>query len=295
MGMRREMWKRSVSAVSCAVLVSLLCASVMSASPVYSDKTEKASIEDQADLLDEWEEENLLEMAAELSEETGFEIRLVTTDLAGGMSTQEYAENYFESLTSDGPDEASGGSYVIDMDNREFYVATYGKLQYYLTDSRLDTLLDNAYDAISGGDYEATFESMLEDTEDYYRRGIQDGTRIYNEDTGTMTVYHKPKEITPGKVLAALLGGLAGFLTCFLGVKGSYSMSFSHDDGFSAADNVRLRLTGQEDRLVNHFITSRRLPRNDPGSGGSGHSGGGFTTTHTTSGGYSAGGGGRKF
>ncbi len=294
MGKGKEKRKKYLSAFSGAVFLSLMCAFVMPASPVYSSRTDKASIEDKADLLDDWEEAELLEEAEKLSEETGFEIRLVTTDSADGMSTREFAKNYYESLTSDRPDEASGGSYVIDMDNREFYVETYGKLQYYLTDSRLESLLDNAYEKISDEDYEGTFDSMLEDTEGWYRRGIQDGTRIYNEDTGTYTVYQKPKEITRGKILAALTGAIAGFFACFLGIKGRYSMSFSHGDGFSAAENVRLRLTGQEDRLVNHYVTSRRLPRNDPGSGG-GHSGGGFTTTHMSSGGYSTGGGGRKF
>ena len=279
--------------MSVMIFQNLLLPLSVKAEPVYSDQTDKASIEDQAGLLTEDEKSELLSLAADISGETGFELRLVTTDDAGGVTTQEYAENYFESLTSDGPDTASGASYVIDMDNREFYTATYGKLQYYLTDDRLNTLLDDAAEYISEGDYAGTFRSMLKDTEHFYKKGIADGTKIYNKDTGETTVYHKPKTVTPLKILISLLAGIGCFAVFFASVRASYGMKFESGDGFSARDNVHLNLTGRVDRLVNHFVTSRRIPKNNGGSGGS--SGGGFTTTHTTSGGYSAGGGGRKF
>lgn len=280
------------SVIACALFLS--CGQVTAgAAVIYANSTDKASIEDEADLLSDEEEADLLDMAAELSEKTGFEIRLATTDDTGGRSTAGYAENYFEALTKDGPDQASGASYVIDMDNRQYYVATYGRLQYYLTDDRIDSLLDDAYGYISEEDYAGTLQSMLEDTDHYYDRGIADGTRIYNEDTGEYTVYKKPKEITLFKLLAALGSGLVGFFAMFAGVAASYSMKFPSGDGFSVSDNVHLKLRRQEDRLVNHFITTRRLPRNDNHGGGS--SGGGISTTHTTSGGYSAGGGGRSF
>lgn len=273
-----------------AFLSLALCFSTIAA-PTFPEGTRKASIEDAAGLLDEEEEQQLLERAAALSEETGFEIRLYTTDDAGGEDTQTIAENYFESMTSDGPDEASGGCYVIDMDSRNYYLATYGEMLYYITDSRLDVLLDDAYDSISSQDYAGTFESMLEDTARFWRKGIADGTRIYNEDTGEWTVYEAPKQITGAElVLSLIIGGIV-FAVVFFTVTVRYGMKGAGSDGFSARDNVAVRLRRNEDRLVNHFVTRRQIPRNDDhGSGG-----GGTTTTHTTGGGYSAGGGGRHF
>ena len=259
---------------------------------IYASGSRLASVEDRAQLLTEEEETELLKQAAELSQKTGYELRLVTTDQTEGKTTQQFAEAYFESLTDDGPETASGASYVIDMDNRQIYIATYGGLQYYLTDARVDTLLDHAYEYVSEGEYDKTFKSMLKDTDRYYNKGIQDGTRIINQDTGEVTVYHKPKTVTPVKVLISLLAGTAGFLAFFASVKSAYSMKGISGDGFSERDQVGLTLKRRDDRLVNQFVTSSRIPRND---GGGGSSGGGTTSTHTTSGGYSAGGGGRSF
>lgn len=288
--------KKGILMIPASVCFSLLLFSFpVSAEPVYSELTDKASIEDRADILEDNDEEDLLDQAAKLSEETGFEIRMLTIDDADGLTTQEYAEKYFESLTSDGPDDANGEALLIDMDNREFYVATYGEVQYYLTDDRVDDLLDNAYEYASDSDFSGVFRSMLDDTQHYYSKGIADGTMIYNEDTGKTEVYHKPKEVTSGKIAGAALAGLIGFLATFLTVKGSYSMKLSSGDGFSVRDNVRLNLTGNRDLLVNHFVRTRHIPRSDSSGGSDSHGGGGFTTTHTTSGGYSAGGGGRKF
>lgn len=253
---------------------------------IYASGSRLASVEDRAQLLTEEEETELLKQAAELSQKTGYELRLVTTDQTEGKTTQQFAEAYFESLTDDGPETASGASYVIDMDNRQIYIATYGGLQYYLTDARVDTLLDHAYEYVSEGEYDQTFESMLKDTGRYYRKGIPDGTRIVNQDTGEVTVYHKPKTVTPVKILISLLAGTAGFLAFFASVKSAYSMKEISGDGFSERDQVGLTLKRRDDRLVNQFVTSRKIPRND---------GGGTTSTHTTSGGYSAGGGGRSF
>lgn len=258
----------------------------------YSEETKRASVQDDADLLTQSEENELLAQASELAQKTGFDIRLYTADDAEGADTQGLAEDYFESLISDGKDEVSGGCYVIDMDNRQYYLATYGDLQYYITDDRLESLLDDAWEKISEGDYAGTFQTMLEDTERYYSRGIADGTTIYNEDTGEYTVYHAPRQITRMEgVVSALIAGVV-FLISFLSVTVRYGMKGRMDDGYSVRDNVSLKLSRQDDRFVNHFVTTRRIPRNDDhGSGGVGHS----TTTHTTGGGYSAGGGGRSF
>ena len=53
-----------------------------------------------------------------------------------------------------------------------------------------------------------------------------------------------------------------------------------------------IKLTQKEDRLVNSFVTTRRIPRPPKNNGGGGFGGG--TTTHS-SGGGTFGGGGRSF
>ena len=127
---RKKMSARSaLAALKGTVLVLLVCLlagmSVRSAwaEPEYAGMTKRASIEDDAVLLGDAERAELLEQAAALAEKTGMEIRLLTTDDTGGKSTASYAEDYFESLT----DDYNGGCFVVDMDNRQFYIATHLK------------------------------------------------------------------------------------------------------------------------------------------------------------------------
>ena len=124
----------------CFLRITLLYSFPAPAAPTYSSDTDLASIEDKGGLLNDYEERSLLEQAAELAKKTGMEFRVVTTDDADGKSTSEYAEDYFESLS----ESFKGGCYLLDLDNRMYYVATYGDLQYYLTDERIDRMVDNA-------------------------------------------------------------------------------------------------------------------------------------------------------
>ena len=195
-----------------SLVLSVTCVEPASAQPTYSEENKKVSIEDGADLLNDVEKQYLLSQAEKVSEHSKFELRLVTTNDAEGMTTQEYAENYFESLTSGEPGIATGACYVIDMDNRQIYIATYGDLLYYLTDDRVDTLLDNAFEHISVKDYSGTLSRMLEDTWRNYQSGIQEGTLIVNTETESPeTETETPSDgalvLKDGEYVTEVLGG----------------------------------------------------------------------------------------
>ena len=67
---------------------------------------------------------------------------------------------------------------------------------------------------------------------------------------------------------------------------------------FNYLEKSSIDLTQKEDRLVNSFVTTRRIPRpsdNSGGGGGGGFSGGGGGSTTHSSGGGTFGGGGRSF
>ena len=286
-----------ICALLTGALIVLPAESVL-AEPTYYEGTTRASVEDHADILSDSEESALLEQAGSLSADTGFEIRVVTTDDAYGMQTYEFAENYFEALSED----YEGACYVLDLDNREYYVATYGDMRYILTDDRIDTLVWNAGDEARSGDWAGTLSSMLSDTAYFCGQGVQSGTALYDEETGEYTAYELPKSISPMEaLLSAIFGGL-GFLTVFSSTKARYKMKGPQPDDYSAKDNVSLELRRKQDTLVNRHVSQRRIPRNNGGGhgghGGHGEHGGGFShvsSVHHTSGGHSAGGGGGHF
>ena len=285
----------------CGVLLTgtllLLPAGCAFAAPTYYEGTSRASVEDHAGILSDSEEASLLQQAGSLSADTGFEIRVVTTDDAYGMQTYEFAEQYFEALSED----YEGACYVLDLDNREYYVATYGEMRYILNDDRIDTLVWNAGDEARSGDWAGTLSSMLYDTASFCAAGVESGTALYDVETGELTAYEVPKSISPMEALfSAIFGGL-GFLTVFSSTKARYKMKGPQPDDYSAKDNVSLELRRKQDMLVDRHVSQRRIPRNNGGGHGGhgGHGGGGgfshISTVHHTSGGHSAGGGGGHF
>ena len=77
-------------------------------------------------------------------------------------------------------------------------------------------------------------------------------------------------------------------------IKAKYQLKFEdfHYDAYTDSD---VQLSVKSDRLVNKFVTHRRIPKNSGSSGGSSGGGGSRSSVHTSSSGRSHGGGGRKF
>ena len=76
------------------------------------------------------------------------------TEDAGGKTSVEYADDFFDEHSTEAED---GVALLIDMDNREIYLSTCGKAIRYLTDSRLDSILDDAYNEVSEEKYAECF------------------------------------------------------------------------------------------------------------------------------------------
>ena len=267
-------------------LLFLVLPVFMTASPVMADAN--VIVDDGAGLLTDEEASRLRSKALKLADEADLNVMLVTTEDAGGKSSQKYADWYYLD-NSTGED---GMTLLVDMDNREIYISTSGKMLYYLTDRRIDDCLDRAYRYVSNGDFAGGFEAMLDRTAYYIRTGtgadvIQDG------ETGEIlwSASERKHELTPLKMLLSALCGLAASAASALGVIGKYRMKFGkYKYNFNLHNKLNLRR--KQDDFVRKSVTRRRIPRNT-GSGGGGFSGG-HTTTHST-GGHSFGGGGRKF
>lgn len=105
---------------------------------------------DAAGLLTADEISDLNDEIASFMEESGWNVYAVTTDDAQGKSATAYADDFFDEHSTEQED---GVALLIDMDNREITISTCGIAIRYLTDSRIDNILDAAYAKISNGDY----------------------------------------------------------------------------------------------------------------------------------------------
>ena len=108
-----------------------------------------APLTDQAGLLSEEEKEEISRQIEELEKATGWDIMAVTTEDAGGMDGEAYAETWFDEHTQ----KDDGVICAIDMDNREITVRAFGEAMFYINDDRTERILDAGYDKIADEQY----------------------------------------------------------------------------------------------------------------------------------------------
>lgn len=173
------------------------------------------------------------------------------------------------------------------MGQREIYISTSGNMIDYLTDSRIEQILDSVYEGMSEADYIQAARSYLTMSQSFIENGVPRGHYRVDRDTGKITYYNV---LTFGEILfaiitAAIISGVVFFI-----VKSRYQMK-SGTYTYPFLEQSNFKLSKKEDRLTNSFITTRRIPKPPANTGGG--SGGG-STTHS-SGGGTFGGGGRSF
>ena len=256
--------------------------------PLEVQAGQEQRVFDEGDLLSLSQEQQLEEKAETLSQDTGYDFFVVTTKDAGGRTSREVAEDFY----MDHQTVQDGAVYLIDMDNRELYLATSGEMRYVLNDQRWEAALDTGYEFVTEEDYYGAFWAMLEQTEEYWEEGVEAGTFLIDEDTGEVTYYEEEKKLGAVQFLAALAAALLAGAGIFAGVKRSYRKK-SSKEARDCQQSAKLELTEKEDVFINRLVTSRHIPKDPPDDGD--HDGGASSTVHSGSGGNSFGGGGREF
>lgn len=252
--------------------------------PVYASSEPVQKVWDAAALLSETEAVTLTEEIVLLEEKTGWEIFAVSTEDAEGKSARAYADDFFDANTAE---DASGVVLLIDMDNREVYISTCGEAIRYLTDTKLEHMLDNCYGYVADAEYFSCFESMVKDVDYYYTGGIQEGQYNYDVETKEVSRYHG---ISILEAAGAFIAAIVAAVIFFVVVIGKYRLKFRTDQyDFHRYGSVQL--TNTEDRLVNVTHTKHRIQSSSSGGGSSS----GRSSTHHSSSGRSHGGSGRKF
>ncbi len=240
---------------------------------------------DLADVFSASEESQLTSDLTNLGAQNQMDLVLVTTNDTDGKSARDYADDYFDyNGYGVGPD-YNGILLLIDFDNREVYISTSGSGIRYLTDARINTILDAIYQDVGNEEYMKAAQTYLEMLSGYLKTGIPSDQ--YNEPE------KEPNRLT-------LFDGIFGFLVSGLsglGFAGSIRKKYKGKNQTSVFDFrsnslVNFALVG--DTLLNSRTTSRIRPR--PTTTTSvGRSSSGRSTTHTSSSGRSHGGGGRRF
>lgn len=287
-------WKRFVVVVLAMVLTLAFSGMTVAA----ESAPDKGSVYDQADLLSYDEEMELASQITELQNRMDMGLAIATTDENSG-SAKDYANEFYEFYEVGIGSDYSGALFLIDMANGELWITTEGKMIRYLTDDRIEELLDDTIEYAYESEFYEAAEAFLAGVEAYYEAGIESGQYNYDTETGEVSRY---KSIRWYEVLIALIisGAVAGGAVLMVlfeynmkdntsKMSANFRLSYRKDSGF-ALDNILA------DVLLGSYVTRTAIrTQNSNRSGGGGSSSAGRSSTHRSSSGRVHGGGGRKF
>ncbi len=269
------------------ILIIVLFTSLLLSSVAFGAPAEMLIV-DNAGLFNDSDINSLTNSLSILSDNYNMDIVIVTTYDAEGKSSRDYSDDYFDYNGYGRGDDRSGILFLIDMDNREAYISTSGEGIRYLTDMRIERVLDSIFDSgLSQGDYYGAALGFIDMTSYYLDQGVPSDQH---------TVFEGEKEknkFTPFEAVASLLASLGVGGGFYSSITSRYKVK-NPPNPFSYRNNSIVNLANNSDRLIDQFVTSRIIPRTPPSGGGSGSSSG-RSTVHRSSSGRSHGGGGRKF
>ena len=265
------------------IILPLILILTFNATNVHGEKT---LVFDGAMLFTEEERLALGEELGKLSSEYKMDIVIVTTADAKGKTSREYADDFFDYGGFGVGHDYDGLLFLIDMDNREAYISTSGIAIRYLTDLRLDRILDRVFDeGLVDGDYYGAAMAFIKATRTYLQAGIPSDQ--YNEEEG----FFKPNKISVFDVIIGVIGGLVASGVFYFSTKARYKTPPTYNQ-YSYKNNSIVNIGPTTDRLIYSHVTHRVIPKP---SNTSGRSSSGRSTVHRSSSGRTHGGRGRKF
>lgn len=252
----------------------------------------ESNVYDNADLLSDFQEEELQQECVRLGEKYKTEIIILTIDDAGYMTSERYAENFVIRNDIGYEEDRTDKScilYLIDMDNREVYLYLGGITQYYL-DSKWDTITDTSVSYLKAGNYYDACTKFLSDTEYYIEKKYNDFEENYRTKWDNFDGNYD--EFEEEYIKEPFWAFLKNPLYCFLiaaavALISVAIMAHSNKSRMTVTGNTYMdRNKFQFHRKSDHFIRTTTVKRKIESSGGS-------KSSH--SGGRSHGGGGKKF
>lgn len=189
----------------------------------------------------------------------------VPTDNSYSMTgIRDYADDYYDYNGYGAGSDYSGMLFLVDMNNRAMWISTCGSMISTISQSRIDAILDAAYNDMHYGDYGDAILHAMQMTDGY----------LFNR-------------ITAVDLLIAAGAAIAVVLVIVKSVSAAYSLKGS-TYSYSLNKNASCKLTRDEEHFLRQHVT--RTARST-GGGSSGGGGG----VHRSSSGRSHGGGGRRF
>ncbi len=261
-----------------------------------------ARVFDQANLFTPTQEQTLEQEISKLRTAIKMDVVVLTStgakysanDSQAEKNGMAFADDFYDQNGFGSGEAKSGLIYFIDMSNRMPIITTCGAMINYITDARLEIMLDAAWQPLADSDFVASVSSILQNTKKYVDSGIPEGQYQYDTETGMPTT-------TPHKVLTIAEAGLAvgvgavAAAILYFAVRATYQLKGSTYH-YDLSEHSSVQITGSKDEYLRTSISRIPRPRPPVNRGGGGGFGGNRSGTHISGGGVThGGGGGRRF
>lgn len=240
---------------------------------------QKERLLDNADLLSEYQETELLENLNSISNKWQCNVIILTVDSHNGP-IQEYADDYyyFNGFGADYND--NGILFMLSMEDREWAINTSGDAIYAVTDYGQEYMVDRMLPYLKDGDYDLAFDEYI-NVCDYFLDLYSQGTPY---DVG-----FKPQktsaDITKYAIFAVIIGLVLAIIPLFImAAELTPVKSATNAAAYESEKGINLRV--KEDRFVRKTLSKTAKPQDSDSKGGSG----GGSSVFTSSSGHSHGG-----
>ena len=233
---------------------------------------QKHYIYDDAQLLTEEETAQLETLSNEQSQERNTAFVIITLNGTEGKTITQYMEDFYDEQAL-GYDQPHGNTalLIMDMQERDVYLAGFKKAEQYLDSGRLEMIRNKITPALSEGEYYQAFSSFINTAHDYM--GFKPG-------------------VNPENILfkwwfqLALSIVLAGVIVALMAYHSGGRVTVSSENYIDRKHSAVIK---KNDQFVRKTLTRIKKPSNPSGGGGGGGGGG------RTGGGHSYSGSGGKF
>ena len=239
---------------SFSVIMTIIMSILVMSMQTFAYESGSVGIDDQAGLYSTYEIEKLEARQQEVSDYTGWNIAVVTTDIGlgeGGSNAIAFAEDYYDKTFGAS---STGLLYLIDIDYRHICIAGNADY-YYFNDYRVNKMIDECNDRYMDYDDVGNLNAFYDNIEKYY-------------DAGYFTEKHFS---FPVALIVGLIAAGIGIAIVFSRYK------FHHKPSANTYLNKgTVNFYRRNDRFVREFTTRTKIESSSGGSSGSsGSSGGG--------------------
>lgn len=247
---------------------SLISGMFLAAAMTVSAAAYNVSVVDNADFFTDEEEIQIIGKAESVSEKGGWNVLILTAEGDVGKSVVRFADDSYEAANGVN---ASGVCIVLNSDNPDtnqpdVYLGTYGSAIELITDSRIESFLDDCFPYYDNYEEAKCVLTGLDSLERFIEEGPDNSMFI-----GSL-------------IMGVIFGLVIAAITC-----GCIASSYKFHGTVSAnayLDSNSVDMYRKTDMFLRETHTRRKIESDGSGGGGS--------STHSTSGGGSAGGGGRS-